>query len=213
MSPLVFVSIKHCPWHFFLRARLISPFFPLVPTLNFNFLVLRWFLWCYPLAKAASIVKHGQYIFLFIFLGLPIFTKIPPSFATPGERTTFQAVCQAEGFPRPVLNWTRLVMPLLAGETTDKRRNTNNQELKSCWQWLLRLYSLERYRDREGQNWLGSAKTATIRYSITSHAGVFLRLWFNWVQYKTLACETAAFVTLVRILVEVLLLGLFTAFF
>ena len=203
MSPLVFISIKHCPWHFFLRARLISPFFPLVPTLNFNFLVLRRFLWRYPIPKAASILKHGEYIFLFIFLGLPIFTKIPPSFATPGERTTFQAVCQAEGFPRPVLNWTRLVMPLLAGKTTDKRRNTNNQELKSCWQWLLRLYRIDlvvQKRRRSGT-------------CIASHAGVFVRPWFNWVQYKILACETATFVTLVRIRVEVLLLGLFTAFF
>lgn len=60
---------------------------------------------------------HGEYIFLLIFLGLPIFTKIPPSLATSGERTTFQAVCQAEGFPRPVVNWTRLVMPLASGKT------------------------------------------------------------------------------------------------
>ena len=33
------------------------------------------------------------------------------------EHTTFQADCQAEGFPLPVVNWTRLVMPLPAGKT------------------------------------------------------------------------------------------------
>ena len=33
------------------------------------------------------------------------------------EHTTFHAVCQAEGFPRPVVNWTRLVIPLPAGKT------------------------------------------------------------------------------------------------
>ena len=33
------------------------------------------------------------------------------------EHTTFHAVCQAEGFPRPVVNWTRLVMPLPARKT------------------------------------------------------------------------------------------------
>ena len=60
---------------------------------------------------------HGEYIFLLIFLGLPFFTKIPPSLATPGERTTFQAVCQAGGFPCPIVNWTRLVMPLPSGKT------------------------------------------------------------------------------------------------
>ena len=36
------------------------------------------------------------------------------------EHTTFQADCEAEGFPRPVVNWTRLVMPLPAGKTKVK---------------------------------------------------------------------------------------------
>ena len=49
--------------------------------------------------------------------GLPIFTNVPPSLATPVERTNFQAVCQAEGFPRPVINWSRLRMLLPAGRT------------------------------------------------------------------------------------------------
>ena len=40
---------------FFLRASLISLFFPLGANTKFNFLVVWWFLWCYPLAKAASI--------------------------------------------------------------------------------------------------------------------------------------------------------------
>ncbi|XP_073254217.1 peroxidasin homolog [Porites lutea] len=49
--------------------------------------------------------------------GLPIFTNVPPSLATPVERTNFQVVCQAEGFPRPVINWSSLRMPLPAGKT------------------------------------------------------------------------------------------------
>ena len=49
--------------------------------------------------------------------GLPIFTNVPPSLATPVERTNFQVVCQAEGFPRPVINWSRLRIPLPAGRT------------------------------------------------------------------------------------------------
>ena len=36
------------------------------------------------------------------------------------EHTTFQADCEAEGFPRPVVNWTRLVIPLPAGKTKVK---------------------------------------------------------------------------------------------
>ena len=54
---------------------------------------------------------------VYVLSGLPIFTNVPPSLATPEERTKFQVVCQAEGFPRPVINWTRLRMPLPARRT------------------------------------------------------------------------------------------------
>ena len=49
--------------------------------------------------------------------GLPIFTKVPPSLAKPIKRTTYQVVCQAEGFPRPIINWRRVGMSLPAGKT------------------------------------------------------------------------------------------------
>ena len=52
-----------------------------------------------------------------MFLGLPIFIKVPPSLATPVQGSTFQVNCQAEGFPRPMINWTRVGMPLPAGKT------------------------------------------------------------------------------------------------
>ena len=54
---------------------------------------------------------------VYFLSGLPSFTNVPPSLATPVERTNFQVVCQAEGFPRPVINWSRLRMPLPAGRT------------------------------------------------------------------------------------------------
>ena len=50
-------------------------------------------------------------------LGLPIFTTIPPSLASPAQGTTFQAKCQAVGYPRPVITWSRSVLPLPAGRT------------------------------------------------------------------------------------------------
>ena len=51
-------------------------------------------------------------------LGLPIFTTVPPSLASPAQGTTFQAKCQAEGYPRPVITWSRSVLlPLPAGRT------------------------------------------------------------------------------------------------
>ena len=52
-----------------------------------------------------------------MFLGLPIFIKVPPSLATPVQGSTFQVSCQADGFPRPMINWTRVGMPLPAGKT------------------------------------------------------------------------------------------------
>ena len=57
---------------------------------------------------------------MFIFLGQPVFTKVPPSLATPVKRSTFEVACQAVGFPLPVVNWTRLGMPLPATKTQVK---------------------------------------------------------------------------------------------
>ena len=37
------------------------------------------------------------------------------------RRSTFQAVCQAEGFPRPVINWRRVGISLPAGRTEVNR--------------------------------------------------------------------------------------------
>ncbi|CAH3029196.1 unnamed protein product [Porites evermanni] len=50
--------------------------------------------------------------------GLPVFTKVPPSLATPVQGTTFQVTCQADGYPRPAITWTRAAMPLPAGKTS-----------------------------------------------------------------------------------------------
>ena len=54
---------------------------------------------------------------VYLLSGLPIFTKVPPLLTTLVQRTTFQVVCQTEGFPRPIINWTRVGMPLPAGRT------------------------------------------------------------------------------------------------
>ena len=57
-------------------------------------------------------------IYSFFFLsGLPFFTKIPPSLVKPVQHTNFEVVCQAEGFPRPVINWSRRRKALPAGRT------------------------------------------------------------------------------------------------
>ena len=70
--------------------------------------------------------KKNTYVTIYIFflsitisiLGLPIFTTVPPSLASPAQGTKFQAKCQAEGYPRPVITWSRSVLlPLPAGRT------------------------------------------------------------------------------------------------
>ena len=43
--------------------------------------------------------------------------KFHHQLATPVQRSTYQVVCQAGGFPRPVINWRRVGMPLPAGRT------------------------------------------------------------------------------------------------
>lgn len=49
--------------------------------------------------------------------GLPIFTVVPPSLATPKESSTFQQACQAEGFPPPTISWRRSGLSLPTGKT------------------------------------------------------------------------------------------------
>ena len=59
-------------------------------------------------------MKFGGFFSFFLFSGLPVFTKVPPPLAAPVQRTTVQVTCQAEGFPRPTVNWNRVGMPLPA---------------------------------------------------------------------------------------------------
>ena len=71
-------------------------------------------------SKGRKIIVLLCFFFLSItisILGLPIFTTVPPSLASPAQGTTYQAKCQAEGYPRPVITWSRSVLPLPAGRT------------------------------------------------------------------------------------------------
>ena len=70
---------------------------------------------CSQLFSIRCFTYHFQY--LSSLSGLPVLTNVPPSPATPIQRSTFQAVCQAEGFPRPVISWRRVGMPFPGGRT------------------------------------------------------------------------------------------------
>ena len=66
----------------------------------------------------------------FLFVGVPIFTSIPPLLVTPKELTTLRQTCQAVGFPPPVLSWTRLGMPLPVGKSEVKDDSLTIRDLR-----------------------------------------------------------------------------------
>ena len=75
-----------------------------------------------PSSKNSQLFSVRRYTFsIHLLSGLPVFTKVPPSPTTPAQRSTFQAVCQAEGFPRPAINWRRVGISLPAGRTEVNR--------------------------------------------------------------------------------------------
>ena len=72
-------------------------------------------------------------------LASPIFTKKPVAIVMPFESTDFIETCQAEGFPAPVSNWTRLLQPFPFGRTevqegnlTIKNLSTTDSGLYEC---------------------------------------------------------------------------------
>ena len=54
---------------------------------------------------------------------------MPPPVTTPNQYSTLQETCQAEGFPPPVLTWTRPAMPLPVGKTEVKGGNLTIKNL------------------------------------------------------------------------------------
>ena len=60
-------------------------------------------------------MRFRIFFFIIIISGLPVFIKVPPPHAASVQNSTFQVTCQAEGFPRPTVTWSRVGMPLPAG--------------------------------------------------------------------------------------------------
>ena len=98
--------------------------------------------------------------------GLPIFTTVPPSLASPAQGTTFQAKCQAKGYPRPVITWSRsAVLPLPAGRT---EVNQGTLTIKSLSPADSGLY------DCVATNVMGAKKTR-INVVVQRRSGLYIR--------------------------------------
>ena len=107
------------------------------------------------------ITKFGVF---FSFSGLPVFTKVPPPLAAPVQRTTFQVTCQAEGFPRPTVNWSRVGMHLPAGRVEVNRGTLTIKNLTPADSGLYECIAT---------NLMGKKKTRT-NVAVQRHLGLNL---------------------------------------
>ena len=102
--------------------------------------------------------------FSIIISGLPVFTKVPQPHAAPVQHTTFQVSCQAEGFPRPTITWSRVGMPLPAGRV---EVNQGTLTIKNLTDADSGLY------DCVATNIMGTKKTRT-NVAVQRHLGLYI---------------------------------------
>ena len=122
----------------------------------------RFSQWC--LSKMPSYFDMRFSIFFIIISGLPVFTKVPQPHAAPVQHTTFQVSCQAEGFPRPTVTWSRVGMPLPAGRV---EVNQGTLTIKNLTDADSGLY------DCVATNIMGTKKTRT-NVAVQRHLGLYI---------------------------------------
>ena len=93
-----------------------------------------------------------------------MFTKFPPSLAAPVQHTTFQVTCQAEGFPRPTVNWNRVGMPLPAGRVEVNQGTLTIKNLSPADSGLYECIAT---------NIMGTKKTRT-NVAVQRHSGLYI---------------------------------------
>ena len=87
------------------------------------------------------------------------------------QRTTFQVTCQAEGFPRPRVNWNRVGMPLPAGRVeVDQGRLTINN-LTPADSGLYECIAT---------NMMGAKKTRT-NVAVQRHSGLYVHYLHHYI--------------------------------
>ena len=93
-----------------------------------------------------------------------MFIKFPPSLAAPVQHTTFQVTCQAEGFPRPTVNWNRVGMPLPAGRVEVNQGTLTIKNLSPADSGLYECITT---------NITGTKKTRT-NVAVQRHSGLYI---------------------------------------
>ena len=109
-------------------------------------------------------MKFGVFFFFFLFSGLPVFTKVLPPLAAAVQRNTLQVNCQAEGFPRPTVNWSRVGMPLSAGRVEVNRGTLTIKDLTPTDSGLYECIAT---------NIRGTKKTRT-NVAVQRHSGLYI---------------------------------------
>ena len=110
------------------------------------------------------IMKFGVFFFFFLFSDLPVFTKVLPPLAAAVQRNTLQVNCQAEGFPRPTVNWSRVGMPLSAGRVEVNRGTLTIKDLTPTDSGLYECIAT---------NIRGTKKTRT-NVAVQRHSGLYI---------------------------------------
>ena len=127
--------------------------------------------------------------------GLPIFTKVPPSLATPVQDSTFQVTCQAEGYPRPEINWTRAAMPLHAGRTSINQGTFTINNLSPDDSGFYECVATNIMGTKKDKNQRGSA-SASLRFVLQApHISNSLKGWFESWSLAQLALSIWAYET------------------
>ena len=108
-------------------------------------------------------MKFGSFFF-YLISGLPVFTKIPPPLVSPEQHTTFQVTCQAEGFPRPTVNWNRVGMSLPAGRVEVNHGTLIIKNLSPADSGLYECIAT---------NTMGTTKTRT-NVAVQRHSGLYI---------------------------------------
>ena len=100
----------------------------------------------------------------FLISGLPVFTKLPPSLAAPVQHSTFQFICQAEGFPHPTVTWNRVGMSLPAERVEVNQGTLTIKNLSSADSGLYECIAT---------NIMGRKKTRT-NVAVQRHSGLYI---------------------------------------